>query len=76
MGENEREIDFVLIKKKHPRLIRNVKTILGEFQHALLTANIDKRKIRKVVRWTFAERRRVGLMKDAKIRMRFEEKVM
>ena len=36
MGENETEIDFVLIKKEHRRFIQNVKAIPGEFQHALL----------------------------------------
>ena len=33
MGENETEIKQ---KKKHRRLIRNVKAIAGEFQHALI----------------------------------------
>ena len=31
IGENETEIDFVLIKKEHRRLIPNVKAIPGEF---------------------------------------------
>ena len=43
MGENEIKIDFVLIKKEHFRFMRNVKAILGEFQHALVIANIDKK---------------------------------
>ena len=49
MGENETKIDFVLIKKEHRRFIRNVKAISGEFQNALLIADVDQRKIRKVV---------------------------
>ena len=43
VGENETEIDFVLIKKEHRRHIQNVKAITGEFQHALVIADIDKR---------------------------------
>ena len=41
MGENETEIDFVLIKKEHQRFVQNVKAIPGEFQHSLVIADID-----------------------------------
>ena len=41
-----------------------------------IIANIDKKKIRKEVRKTCAERRKITLLKDVKIRMRFEEKVI
>ena len=41
-----------------------------------MVANIDKKKIRKVVRKTCAERRKISLLKDVKIRKRFEEKVI
>ena len=71
MGENETEIDFVLIQKEHRRFIRNVKAIPGEFQHALVIADIDKRKIRKVVRKICTERRKITLQKNVKIRKRF-----
>ena len=50
IGENETEIDFVLIKKEHQLFIQNVKAIPEEFQHALAIADIDKNKIMKVVR--------------------------
>ena len=48
--------------------------IPGEIQHALVMADIDKRKIRKVVRKTCAERRKITLLKDVKMMKRFEEK--
>ena len=35
-----RQIDFVLIKKEHRQFILNVKAINGEFQHALVVADI------------------------------------
>ena len=70
--ENETDIDFVLIKKEHRRLIQNVYAIPGAFQHDLVIADID---IRKVVRKTCAERRKITLLKDVKIRKRFKEKV-
>ena len=47
----------------------------GEFQHALVVADIDKRIIRNVVRKTCAETRKIHLLKDVNIRKRFEEKV-
>ena len=52
-----------------------MKEIPGEFQHALVIADIDKRKIRKVVRKICAERRKITLQKDLKIGKQFEEKV-
>ena len=41
----------------------------------LIVADIDKWKIRKVVRKTCAERRKIRLLNDVKIRKRLEEKV-
>ena len=52
-----------------------MKSVPGQFQHAVVIADIDKRKIRKVVRKTCAERRKITLLKDVKIRKRFAEKV-
>ena len=75
MGENETQIDFALIKKEHRQFMQNVKGIPGELQHALVIEDIDKRKIREVVRKTCAERRKLTLLVDVKIRKRFEEKV-
>ena len=40
-----------------------------------MVADIDKMKIRKEVRKICAERRKIALLKDVKIRKRFEEKV-
>ena len=61
----------MLIKKEHRLFIQNVKTIPGEFQHVLVITDIGKKKIRKVVRKTSAERRKICLLKDVKIRKRF-----
>ena len=55
VGENETEIDFVLIMTEHRQFIQNVKAIPGEFQHAFVIGHTDKRKIKKVVRKTCAE---------------------
>ena len=75
MSENEPEIDFVVIRKEHRRFIRNVNSIPGQFYHALVIADIDKKKIMKVVRKKCAERRKITLQNDVKIRRRYQEKV-
>ena len=56
MGQNESKIDFALIKKEHRWIIRKVEAIPGEFQHAIVMVDIDKRKMRKLVRKTYIER--------------------
>ena len=39
-----------------------------EFQHALVIVDIDKKRIRNVVKKACAERRKISLLKDVKIR--------
>ena len=56
--------------------MQNVKAIPGEFQHALVMADMDKGKIRKVLKKACDERRKVDRLKDVKIRKRLEEKVI
>ena len=76
MVEGETKIVFVLLKEEHRRFMQNVKEILGEFQHALVIADIDKKRIGNGVRKTCAVRRKITLLKDVKIRMGFEEIVI
>ena len=47
-----------------------------EFQHAFVVADIDKKKVMKVVRRTCTEREKISFLKDVKIRNRFEGKVI
>ena len=61
--------------KEHRHFIQNVKAMPGKFQHALVVADIDRKKIRKVVRKTCADRRKISLLKDVKISKLFNEKV-
>ena len=63
IGENESEIDFVLIKKEHRWFMEIVMAIPGEFQHALMVADMDKKKLRNVVRKTCTGRRKMSLLK-------------
>ena len=53
-----------------------MKAIRGEIQNTLVITDIDKKKIRNVVRKTCTERRKISLRKILKIRKQFEEKVI
>ena len=50
----------VFINKEHQLLIQNVKAIPMEFQDGLVIADIDKKKIRNMVRKTYTERRLIS----------------
>ena len=63
----------MLTKKEQRQYMQNVKAITGEFQHALVTADIDKNKIRKVVKKACAQRRKITLLKDAEIKKRLKK---
>ena len=52
-----------------------MKAIPGEFQHALLVADVDNEKIRNVVRKTCIERRKICLLKDVKIKKMIFRKI-
>ena len=41
---------FMLVRKEHWLFLRNVNAIPGEFQHALVVVDMDKKKMSKVVR--------------------------
>ena len=56
MGENKTTIISVLMKIQHRRFIQNVKAIPGEYQHSLVVADIDKKKVRNVFRKTCIDR--------------------
>jgi len=70
-GRNETEIDFVLVGKKERKFLRDVKAISWELQHRLIIANVDKRKLKKMVKKNGVLRRRVWKLKESNIRERF-----
>ena len=54
----------------------NVIAISLEFYHVVVVANIDKKKVKNVVRKTFFESKKISLPKDEIIRKQFEENVI
>ena len=57
-GENESEIDFLLVGKR--KYLRDVKVIPGELQHRLVVLDLVKKRVRKEV----IERRKVWKLKE------------
>ena len=74
-GENEMEIDFVLVGKGNRKFLRDVKVIPGELQHRLVVTHLVKKKVKKVMRKEVIERRKVWKLKEDDTRARFEGRV-
>ena len=49
-ANNESEIDFILVRKENRKFLKDVKVIPWELQHRLLVADVDQRKLNKVVK--------------------------
>ena len=75
MGGNETEIDFVLVGKNNRKYLKDVKAILWELQHRLVVTDIDKRKLKKVVKNEQTIRRRVWKLKENNLKTKFQERV-
>ena len=72
MGGNETAIDFVLVSKNNRKYLKDVKAIPWELQHRLVVTDIDKRKLKKVVKHEQTIRRRVWKLKENNMK-RFQE---
>ena len=59
MCGNDTEIDFVLIDKNNRKCLKGVKAIPWELQHRLVVKDIDKRRLKKVVKNEQTMRRRI-----------------
>jgi len=59
VGGNETEIDFVLVGRKERKFLRDVKAISWELQNRLIIADVDKRKLKNMVKKNRVLRRRV-----------------
>ena len=75
MGGNKTEIDFVLVSKNNRKYLKDVKAIPWESQHRLVITDIDKRKLKKVVKNKQTIGRRVWKLKKNNMKTRFQEKV-
>ena len=74
-GNNESEIDFILVSKENRKLLKDVKVIPWELQHPLLVANVDKTKLNKVVKKESRVKRMVWKLKEREMQEKFEKRV-
>ena len=58
-GEFATEIDFVLIGKEQRKYLKDIKNIPWELQHRLVVVDIDKEKLKKVVKIKRVVRKRL-----------------
>ena len=74
-GNNESEIDFILVNKGNRKHLKEVKVILWKLQHRLLVADVDKRKLNKVIKKESRVKRMVWKLKDTEMQEKFERRV-
>ena len=74
-GEFATEIDFVLIGKEQRKYPKDIKTIPGELQHGLVVVDVDKKKLKKVVKMKRVVGKRLWKLKEDVIRERYERRV-
>ena len=74
-GSNETEIDFVLVGRQKRKFLKDVKSVPGELQHRLVIVDVDKRKLKKIVRKRTTEKRKVWKLKEEETRGKFQERV-
>ena len=74
-GNNESEIDFISVSKENRKFLKDVKVIPWELQHRLLVANVDDRKLNKVVKKESRIKRMVWKLKEREMQEKFERRV-
>ena len=74
-GNNESEIDFILVSKENRKFVKDVKVISWELQHRLLVADVDKRKLNKVIKKESRVKRMVWKLKEREMQEKFERRV-
>ena len=72
--KNESEIVFILVSKKNRQLLKDVKVIPWELQHRLLLANVEERKLNKVVKKKSRVKLMVSKLKEREMKDKFEKR--
>ena len=74
-GNNESEIDFILVSEENRKFVKDVKVIPWELQHRLLVADVDKRKLNKVIKKESRVKRMVWKLKERKCKKNLKEEL-
>ena len=74
-GNNESEIDFILVSKENRKHLKDVKIIPWKLQYPLLVADVDKRKLNKVVMKESRVKCMVWKLRQKEMQEKFERRV-
>ena len=74
-GNNESEIDFISVSKENRKILKDVKVIPWELTHRLLVADVDKRKLNKVVKKESRVKHMVWKLKEREMQENFQRRV-
>jgi hypothetical protein len=74
-GENMSMIDYVMVKAKDRKYVKNVKAIPGMLQHSLVVMDVVSKEMGKKEKEKFVPRRKTWKLKDAEVKKQFEVKV-
>ena len=75
MGGNKIEIDFMLFGRNNKNCLKDVKAILWKWSYLLMVTNIDKRKLKNVVKNKQTVRKGVCKLKKKDMRAGFQKKL-
>jgi hypothetical protein len=74
-GENMSMIDYVMVKAKDRKYVKNVKAIPGMLQHSLVVMDVVSKEMGKKEKEKFVPRRKTWKLRDAEVKKQFEVKV-
>lgn len=74
-GEVMSLIDYVLVKAKDRKFVKNVKAIPGMLQHSMVVMDVVSKEMKKRDREKFVSRRKTWKLQDVEVRKEFEVKV-
>ena len=72
---NETVIDFVLVGKNNRKYLKDVKAIPWDLQHWLVVTDLDRRRLKKVVKSEQTMKRRVWKLNENNMKTRFQKRV-
>jgi hypothetical protein len=74
-GENMSMIDYVMVKAKDRKFVKNVKAISGMLQHSLVVIDVVSKEMGKEEKEKFVSMRKTWKLKDAEVKKQFEVKM-
>ncbi|ESN98957.1 hypothetical protein HELRODRAFT_67113 [Helobdella robusta] len=74
-GEYRTMIDYILIRAKPRKYVRNVKAIPGMLQHSMVVMDVASKEMGRRKKDKFVAKRKTWKLQDAEVRKAFEVKV-